>query len=196
LESIVLGELANIVFDDKFIPNLANGYNQYLMEQNIDGMAMQQAIRTQINEIQKDIDSIVSVIVKTSSDSLVEKLNELDNRKKDLAEQLSYAEAQCKIRELTEAELLYSFRQAREMLKSGELSTVKVLIERYVQKVIVNGENIEVQFNLNVSSRVVTYPTDTLKRQKQIPQFPIPTVTEVFNSSQKLATNGGERAVT
>lgn len=138
----------------------------------------------------KDIDSIVSVIVKTSSDSLVEKLNELDNRKKELTEKLRSVEAQCQTKELTEEELLYSFNQAREMLKSGELSTVKALIERYVQKVIVNGEHIEVQFNLNVNSRLVTYPADISKNKKQIPQFALQQETEVFDSSQMLATFG------
>ena len=190
LEGMILNELANIVFNDDLIPELTNGYRQYLMEQNTDGMSMQRAIKSQITEIQKDIDSIVSVIVRTSSDSLVEKLNELDNRKKELTEKLRYVEAQCQIKELTEEELLHSFTQAREMLKSGELSTVKALIERYVQKVIINGEHIEVQFNLNVNSRVVNYPADVSENKKQIPQFPIPKVTEVSDSSQMLATLG------
>ena len=77
-----------------------------------------------------------------------------------------------------------------------ELSTVKVLIERYVQKVIVSGENIEIQFNLNVSNRIVEYPIDTSKRKKEIPQFPLTIATQVFNlsqSSQMLATSGGEQ---
>ena len=77
------------------------------------------------------------------------------------------------------------------MLKSGELSTVKVLIERYVQKVIVNGENIEVQFNLNVNSRVITYPADESGRKKKIHQSPLSTETDVFRS-QMLVTYGGE----
>jgi len=36
--------------------------------------------------------------------------------------------------------MLNSFRQAREMLKSGELSTVKALVERYVERVVIDGE--------------------------------------------------------
>lgn len=190
LESMVLGELANIVFDDKFIPKLADGYQKYLMEQNSDGITVQRTIKAKLAEVQKDIDSIIAVIVKSSSASLVEKLNELDNQKKDLSEQLRYAETQCKIRELTEEELLYSFRQAREMLKSGELSTVKILIERYVQKVIINGESIEIQFNLNVSSRVFAYPADTLEQRKKIPKFPHKQEFEIFKAVPVLGTCG------
>ena len=84
--------------------------------------------------------------------------------------------------------MLYSFKQAREMLRVGELSTVKILIERYVQKIIINGEYIEVRFNLNVNSRVFTYSADTPERQKEIPQFPLSTESEVLNSVPMLGT--------
>ena len=52
---IVLGELANIVFNDKFIPNLADGYHQYLIEQNSEGITVQKAIKEKITAVQKDI---------------------------------------------------------------------------------------------------------------------------------------------
>ena len=119
LESMVLTELSNIVFNDELIPKLADGYHRYLMEQNNDGMITQQSIKAQINKVQKDIDKLVSAILNTSSDSnsLVKKVNELDNQKRELTEQLYKKEANCKIKTLTEEELLHSFTQAREMLK-------------------------------------------------------------------------------
>jgi hypothetical protein len=139
------------------------------MEQNSDGVSVQKTIKIKLAEVQKEIDNIVSVIVKTSSDSLMEKLNELDSRKKDLTDQLRRLEANCDIKEFTEEELLYSFRQARELLRSGNLSTVKLLVERYVQKIIINGEYIEVQLNLNVNSRIITYDADLYAQLKKHP---------------------------
>jgi site-specific DNA recombinase len=140
LESMVLSELANVVFNDALIPQLADEYKKYLTEQNTDSVTSKKALKSQIAAVQKDIDSLVSVIMKTSSPSLVGKLNELDDRKKELTEQLQRIEEQSEISEINESELLNSFRQAREMLKSGQLSTVKTLIERYVQKVIISSD--------------------------------------------------------
>ena len=85
-------------------------------------------------------------------------------------------------------ELSVSFKQAREMLKTGQLPTIKLLIERYIHKVIISGDNIEIQFNLNISSRVVTYSADL--SQKEIPQPSGQEVTEVFSfvPTKMLAT--------
>lgn len=196
LESMVLGELASIVFNDSIIPKLADGYRQYLTEQNKEGIAIQDAFRSQINALQRDMDNIMAVIIKTASDALVSKLNALDAQKQELVKQLHKVQADCEVEGISEDELSRSFKQAREMLKTGQLPTVKALIERYVHKVIVSGEHVEVQFNLNMSSRVVTYTANSTQ-QKEIPQSSRQEVTEVFSLSQRkmLATNGGEGGI-
>ena len=78
------------------------------------------------------------------------------------------------------------------MLRTGQLPTVKALVERYVHKVIITDKNIKVQFNLNLSSRVVIYPVD-LRHQKEIPQPSDHSITEVFTfvPTKMLATDGG-----
>ena len=191
LEGIVLGELAGIVFNDNMIPKLANGYRQYLMEQNTDALAMQDELTRQIIAVQKDMDSIMSVIIQTSSDALVSKLNALDAHKQELIRKLHKAQAECNIEGPSEEELSMSFKMARKMLKSGELPTVEALIERYVHNVIISGDNIEIQFNLNISSRVVTYSANPYR--KEIPQPSGQEVTEVFTfvPTAMLATHGG-----
>ena len=190
LESIVLGELANIIFNEAMIPKLVDGYRQHLVEQNQEEIAMQEILSNKITSIQKDMDSIMDVIIKTSSDALVNKLNALDNQKQELIRKLHKARDECKLIGPSTDELSVSFKQAREMLKTGQLPTVKVLIERYIHKVIVSGDNIEIQFNLNISSRVVTYSADL--SQKEIPQSSDQEITEVlaFVPTKMLATRG------
>jgi len=172
-------------------PKLVEGYRQYLMEQNKEGLAIQEALTRQITAVQKDMDSIMSVIIKTSSDALVSKLNALDGQKQELTRRLHKSQADCEVEALSEEELSCSFRQAREMLRAGKLPTVKALIERYVNKVIISGKHVEVQFNLNLSSRVATYPADAFE-QKKIPQHSRQKATEVFTLSHRVATCGGE----
>jgi len=192
LEGIVLCELANVVFDAAMIPKLKDGYNQYVADQNHEALATQKAIQKQIADVQKKMDNIISVIAQTASDALVEKLNQLDIQKKEYGCRLREIQDQCKTKEISEEELARSFKQAREMLKSGELSTVRALIERYVNKITINGDNIEIQFNLNVTSRVVDYPA--LHNKKKTPQ----TVREDFSAVYLLhqpfwlAMRGGE----
>jgi len=192
LESMVLGELANIVFNEDMIPELITGYRQYLIEQNKESKAIQDVLSQKIIAVQKDMDSIMEVIIKTSSDALVVKLNALDAQKQELIQKLRRAQDECNITGPSVEDLTRSFNQAREMLITGQLPTVKALVERYVQKIIVNGNNIEVQFNLNMSSRVVSYPAG-ITEQKEIPQPTRQDVTEIFTfvPTGMLATRGG-----
>jgi len=192
LESMVLGELANIVFDEAIIPRIIEAYSHYLMEQCEDGKLVVAAIKNQITAIQKEMDNIISVIAKTASEALVTKLNSLDNDKAALTEKLNKSEQQRNVKELQEQELLYSFRQAREMLKSGKLRTVKTLVKRYVQKVIINGDNIEVQFNLNVNNKVVPFPDAS--SEKETPQIARQTKSVMSSKRQHkmLVRRGGD----
>ena len=59
-----------------------------------------------------------------------------------------------------------------------------------VHRVVVSGDHIEVQFNLNANSRVVTYSADLYK--KEIPQPSRQEVFEVFAfaPTKMLATHG------
>jgi site-specific DNA recombinase len=199
IESIVLGELSTIVFDDAMIPTLVEGYRQYLMEQNKNALAVQEELSRRILAIQKDMDSIMSVIIQTSSDALVGKLNSLDAQKQELIRKLHKAQADNNIVGPSEDELGHSFKLARKMLQSGQLPTVQALVERYVHKVIVSGENIEIQFNLNISSRVVSYPADPLvtPMEKKIPHPSRQETIGVFTfaPTQRLAAYGGEGGI-
>jgi hypothetical protein len=84
------------------------------------------------------------------------------------------------------------------MLKTGRLPTVQALVERYVHRVIVSGEQVEIQFNLTVSNRVVTYSVSSTPNKKEIPQPSLQRLTGIFSSSQRkmLATFGGELSKT
>ena len=195
LESIVLTELAHLVFNDSMIPKLVEGYHKHLKEHNKTGATIQEALSNQVNAIQKDMDSIMAVIIKTSSDALVSKLNAMDVQKQELIQKLRKAQEDNEIAGPSEEQLSRSFNQAREMLMTGKLPTVKTLIERYVHKVIVSGERIEIQLNLNTGSRVVTYSADPF--EKKIPHPPRQESIEVFALAPTimLATVGGEGGI-
>jgi len=198
LESIALGELSNIIFSEDIIPKLIAGYRQFFKEQNTGTLAVQKELNRQIDATQSDMDSIMAVIISTTSDALVGKLNALNEQKQELIQRLNKIQADCNIDIPSEEDLSKMFKQAREMLRAGQLPTVKALVERYVHKVIVSDNHIEIQFNLNIPSRVVTYPaeksTDTLPEQKKISR---PSGKEEFGTyysptTKMLAVYGGD----
>ena len=192
LESIVLGELANIIFDDAMIPKMKQEYSLYFAEQNQETRTTTKAVKKEINDITKQINNIVSVIAQTASGTLVEKLNELEARKIDLENHLRELGAQSTAQEISEEELARSFKQAREMFKEGKLSTVRVLLERFLKKVTVKGEEIVIEFNLATPTRVVSYSgLHTNSENSKTPH-----VYAVFWLKQPwLATSGGERGI-
>lgn len=192
LEKIVLSELAKIVFNDSIIPEIHKGYNDYLQQKNNGSLAVQKGLKQGIGEINRQMDNIVSVISQTPSNVLVEKLNELDARKKALEEGLYEIQNGCEKKLVSAENLAIAFANARQMLESKQLSNIKVLIERFVHKIIINGDEIEIQFNLNVGSRVTSYSASVFTQIKT-PQLTREDDVVMFLSQPCwLATCGGE----
>ena len=74
----------------------------------------------------------------------------------------------------------------------GHLHVSPLTTRTYItESVIISGDNIEIQFNLNIGSRVVTYPADIITI-KEIPQPTDQSITEVltFVPTKMLATHG------
>ena len=189
LESIVLGELASVVFNDDMIPELKAGYSRYVAEQNREVFDAIKAVKKQLSEMKSEMDNIVAVVAKTASDALVEALNQKDASKKSLEHRLKELKAQCTVKNISEDEIAQSFKQAREMLKSGKLSTVRALIERYVRQVTINGEYIEIELSLTVNTRVVNYSgVHTNLDKKKTPHIAV----LFFPQPLWLAVLGGE----
>lgn len=199
IEGIVLNELAYIVFDNAVIPQLKAGYGEYLDSRNKDVRVRKRALEDEIAVIQRKIDNIISVIMNSASGALVEQLNTLDRQKKGLEQQLLELETKYDYTGLTDAEIGHSFEQARELLRTGKAANVKALVERYVNKVIIKGEDIEIQFNLNVnSSRVSHYPATVIDKKEETPQLTRQDDTVVFLLPQHismLVTHGGEGGI-
>ncbi len=147
LESFVLDKLAQYLFSDDKIPKLLSGYEDYLRSRDSEAIAKRKNFRERIGQISKEIENIVSVVAKTGSDALVERLGQLEQEKKETEYRLTKLELDAQICRVTEDDLKEAFKKARQMLKSGGLSNTKALIERYIHQVLIFPESIEVQLN-------------------------------------------------
>jgi site-specific DNA recombinase len=147
LETFVMEKLAGYLFDETLIPNICAAYDEYQMSKNAGHIKTKANYEKKIKEITKSIDNLVEMIMASPSPALAKKLSELEQEKERLNE--SYQEL-CKnanIKQLNEEEITKMFRLARNQLEVGTLKMTKVLVETFIDKVLVYKDRVEVVFN-------------------------------------------------
>jgi site-specific DNA recombinase len=147
LETFVMEKLAEYLFDETLIPRICTAYGEYQLSKNAGHVKTKTSYEKKIKDVTKSIDNIVDMIMESPSPALAKKLSELEQEKERLNE--SYQEL-CKnanIKELNEEEITKMFRLARNQIEVGTLRMTKVLVETFIEKVIVYKDRIEVVFN-------------------------------------------------
>jgi site-specific DNA recombinase len=147
LETFVMEKLAEYLFDETLIPKICAAYDEYQMSKNAGHIKTKANYDKKIKEVTKSIDNIVEIIMVSPSPALAKKLSELEQEKERLNE--SYQEL-CKntnIKQLNEEEITKMFRLARNQLEVGTLKMTKVLVETFIDKVLVYKDKVEVVFN-------------------------------------------------
>lgn len=148
LESIVLKKLANKVFDDKMLPEVIGRYNEFAASKNTELTSTIAMIENKIVEVEKSVANIVNVIMQTGSAALSDKLKELECDKAKLEQALQEKERELSNMAVDEKILKQAFKKARKMLESGTLSNKKVIIDRYVNQIIMHRDKIVIEFNI------------------------------------------------
>jgi len=147
LETFVMEKLAEYLFDETLIPKICAAYDEYQMSKNAGHIKTKANYEKKIKEVTKSIDNIVEMIMASPSPTLAKKLSELEQEKERLNE--SYQEL-CKntnIKQINEEEITKMFRLARNQLEVGTLKMTKVLVETFIDKVLVYKDRVEVVFN-------------------------------------------------
>ena len=146
IEAFVLEKLSEYVFDESLIPTLTQMYGEYATMRDADSIQKRETLKRSIAAVKKEIDNLLLLAARVSSDALADKLNELEIAKaRQEAEYAALCEAS-KCPELTEEKVLEHFRKAQGLFVSGKLSTTKKLIELYVDKVIIFSDHVEARF--------------------------------------------------
>lgn len=148
LEELVLKKLSECVFDERIIPKLLQEYNQFAQNKDSDLTNRISSMQTKMGELEKGINNIVGVIMKTGSDALSAKLAELEEDKKKLVFALDEAKMELSDKQIDEKQLRSAFKKAKQMLGNGTLKNKKEIIEKYVDKIIMYPDKIEIFFCL------------------------------------------------
>ncbi len=147
IEPFVLERLAEYVFGNQYISKITKEYNQYLKSQNGESDGKLKALQSRLNEVIKNIDKVVDLLVKIASDALVERLNALENEKMKIECEIGVIMCQTNCTSVTEREVAETFGKIRNLLTAGELKNIRQVIDTYIQKVVVYPEKVIVYFN-------------------------------------------------
>lgn len=149
IETYVLYALSECLFDKKLISKIADEYRAFQLEFYSESVNKKDSINKQIIEVTKEINNLITLVSRTGSEMMADKIVDLESEKARLKadyEQICFSTS---AKEVSIKELTDSFNKAKGLLKRGELKTTKSLIEQYINKVLIYEDHVEVIFNFH-----------------------------------------------
>ena len=147
IEGCVLEKLADLVFNDAYIPVVTREYNKYLQDKNGDYVFQLKNLQNQLKALNNDINKLVDLLMKTTSQILIDKLNESEKKKLQIEAKIKSLSSDLIKQEITESDVTLIFQQIKKQLTSGNLKSIKQVIETYVDKIIVYPNEVIVKLN-------------------------------------------------
>ena len=155
IEDFILKKIGEIVFSEERIPALIDAYYAAHEELAGDGAKMLNRLYSGKNDLQRQIDNIVSVITQTGSPSLLKNLEELETDKQTLTIQIEQEEQSLIANRLNEQEIIAAYRRAQELYRSGDLPQRKQLLNLYLNRVTVYPDYVQIHIN-KVPTNILT----------------------------------------
>ncbi len=158
-----MNNIADYVFDDSNIPKVCKLYKEYLMETNYDFILQKDNLVNSLKSINKMIDNLVTLMAETASKALVDRLNSFEIEKAELKSRLKSIDIDNSIQSVTEAELKEWFSLAKNLFKSGSLSTSKKLIDLFVDRVTVYDDHVKMMIKVKPDLSSPSHKKDTYR---------------------------------
>jgi site-specific DNA recombinase len=147
LEDIVLSRLSSVVFNPALIPELVTKFNDYVAEKTGSAQGKIEPLRSELRKVEHKIRVTVNLMIDTESDALKEKLHELEDTKAKLVYELSEAEAAVSQAGFSEEQVRQLFGQAEQQLKNATLANRRMVVDRFVDKVVMFPNRVEIYLN-------------------------------------------------
>ena len=103
--------------------------------------------QSQLKELNRKIDALVEMLMKTQSEVLLDKLKGMEAEKVQLEAKLQTMEQGASSVRVSEDDVRQAFGKIRELMKTGDLRNIKQVIDTYISKIIVYPKNVEIHFN-------------------------------------------------
>lgn len=147
IEGWIFEQLNCYVFNDYYIPYVTKEYNRYINDKSRKYSGQYQAYTIRLKEIQKDIDKIVTLLLQTNSPTLIKRLDELEADRVQVECALEQLNRDNLCTAFTEKDIKAVFVGIREKLKSGNLKSIKQVIDTYINQIVIYPNEARIQFN-------------------------------------------------
>lgn len=157
IEAFVLKVLSDIIFDDKYVPNIIKDYNTFTLNNSSDMAESAAVMKKEISRLNGKISNLTNVIAETGNASLVTALSKLENEHGSLTEKLEALTEKMKAVKIPDEEINAAFVKAKAMFQSGTLAETRQLINLYVEKVVVYPDRVDLRVNpINFMSNILS----------------------------------------
>ncbi|PKM96365.1 MAG: recombinase family protein [Firmicutes bacterium HGW-Firmicutes-1] len=149
IEKIALRKLAEIVYDEAFISQLVKVYGNYQLGKNAELVKRREDLKENIIQFSKEIDNLLILASKVSSEALANKLTELEHLKIQSEAEYQRLCNNNNLKEVTEDMIKDSFKIVKQLFEASDLRSCKKLIELYVEKVVIYRDEAIVLYRLH-----------------------------------------------
>lgn len=149
IEGFVLEKLAEYIFNKSLIPRLISEYKQFQMEMDSEIVKKQETLKKRLGEITKEINNLLILASKVASESLAQKLADLEAEKKQVQKKYNLICDENDIGADTAEKIIEGFKQAKEMLVNGTLPSTKKIVELFIDKVTLYESHVNVTFKVH-----------------------------------------------
>jgi site-specific DNA recombinase len=149
IERFVLSELTDKVFSESVYKQWLKKYEVERVKRGSNSSEVAD-LEKAYRDVSGQVDNLVLGIAQNPNTSVAmyELLNELEERKRSIEQELDRHRSLSLVHEVTEDDLKVAYEKAREMLKQGTLPEIRQVINLYIQKVIVFREHVEVYYHV------------------------------------------------
>ncbi|MDE6111255.1 MAG: recombinase family protein [Eubacterium sp.] len=144
LENFVIEQLQNYLFSDEAINEIAhqvNEYNKVAAKNNNQGLVLYQK---QMKEIDKQISNITMAIARgVDEDIMIDKINELNQSKKDLQKRIDEAELK-ELPIVSKDDIRKALSSFSTYIKENNTLECKRFIDNYIDKIVVYKTKVEI----------------------------------------------------
>ena len=144
IEDFVLREIAKIIFSEESVRKVTESYNDYRAKQDSDALGRLEQLRKQRDGLERELNNLVGVVAKTGSEAILQALEDTEERKRTLDEEIIRCESEGRSADVSEEQIRRAYKLAQEQYLSGTLKEKQQLVNIYLDKVVVYKEHVEV----------------------------------------------------
>lgn len=151
LDEFVINQLFNTLLNPHNLQSLFQQINQKVKQKYSDMDRDLPQLQKRLNEVNQKVSNLVQAIAISglgNLDTITQEIQRLEQEKVELTKLIEDNQVKKESIAITEKQLHQVLNEAREFILKNNDDMIKYILSRFIHKIIVNNEAIEVQYNL------------------------------------------------